>query len=317
VLLVSLVLSLVSTFVTVLLTSNLVTTLGESLTQLSNGQEASTSQVSGLLLADLSAFAGIALTYIGRGILQGFVSLEVASGTVGERLPLGAFFAGRGRRIGVLVGWAIALVAAVIVFSIIVLVIVGALIGVAVASGNGGVITGVVVADIVLFFGGGVVLVWICVRLSMVPSVLMVERMTLGRAIGRSWRLTRRSFWRVFGIILLVAVIVSIASSIIGAPVSFIGAIILSTSHPTGASAAQTLQGYSSFSWIAGGVDAVIATILSVVFAASAALLYVDLRIRREGLDLQLIQYVDARQAGATEVPDPYGLPAGVPVGTP
>jgi hypothetical protein len=42
------------------------------------------------------------------------------------------------------------------------------------------------------------------------------------------------------------------------------------------------------------------------------ALIYIDLRMRKEGLDLQLMRFVDARQAGNADVPDPY-LPASIP----
>ena len=42
-----------------------------------------------------------------------------------------------------------------------------------------------------------------------------------------------------------------------------------------------------------------------VVFAATSSLMYIDLRMRTEGLDLELSRYVEARQAG-TPVPDPY-----------
>ncbi len=313
ILLISLVISVISSLVTVLLTSNLVGTLSQSLGRLASGQQSSPNQVSGLLLADLSAFAGIALVYIGRGVLQGFVSLDVSSGAIGERLPIRAFFAGRGRRIGALVGWSVAVVASVIVFSIVVIALVTVLIGLAVASQNGGSIGGSIVGSIVIFLGAAVLLIWLLTKLSMVPSILMVERMTLGKAIGRSWRLTRKSFWRVFGIELLVSFIVYVAQQIIQGPIQFIGVLLITTSHPTGTSVADQLSGLSTFSWISGGVDAIVMTVLSVVFAASVALLYVDLRIRREGLDLGLIQYVDARAAGATDLDDPFTTPAQVP----
>ena len=40
--------------------------------------------------------------------------------------------------------------------------------------------------------------------------------------------------------------------------------------------------------------------------SSATALLYIDLRMRKEGLDLELVRFVEARQAGDTSVPDPY-----------
>jgi hypothetical protein len=42
-----------------------------------------------------------------------------------------------------------------------------------------------------------------------------------------------------------------------------------------------------------------------VLQSATASLLYIDLRMRKEGLDLELSRFVEARQTGA-EVADPY-----------
>jgi hypothetical protein len=54
----------------------------------------------------------------------------------------------------------------------------------------------------------------------------------------------------------------------------------------------------------------VIATITSVVMTATSALLYLDLRMRKEGLDLQLTRFVEARQMGADDHSNPYLRPA-------
>ena len=42
------------------------------------------------------------------------------------------------------------------------------------------------------------------------------------------------------------------------------------------------------------------------VQSAATALIYLDLRIRREGLDLELARFVEAKQSGDQAVPDPY-----------
>jgi hypothetical protein len=62
-----------------------------------------------------------------------------------------------------------------------------------------------------------------------------------------------------------------------------------------------------------------IGAITSVVQAALIAVIYIDLRMRTEGLDLELERHVEARDAGLA-VTDPYetvpAAPAGPPTGT-
>jgi hypothetical protein len=52
-------------------------------------------------------------------------------------------------------------------------------------------------------------------------------------------------------------------------------------------------------------VQAVVQSLGMVLESATASLLYVDLRFRKEGLDLELARYVEQRQAGQP-VADPF-----------
>ena len=60
----------------------------------------------------------------------------------------------------------------------------------------------------------------------------------------------------------------------------------------------------------------VVAAITSVISTAATALLYLDLRMRKEGLDLELTRFVEAKQAGSAGLGDPYLRPAAA-AGTP
>ena len=68
---------------------------------------------------------------------------------------------------------------------------------------------GVVVA---LFLGLGLLVLgaWLGVKLALVPSVIVLEHAGIRTAIARSWRLTDGSYWRTFGVLLLVGVILNI-----------------------------------------------------------------------------------------------------------
>jgi hypothetical protein len=82
--------------------------------------------------------------------------------------------------------------------------------------------------------------------------------------------------------------------------------VVNGLTHPTG-SGLDALAATDTLSVVITTVlKAIVATITAIVSTASTALIYLDLRIRKEGLDLQLMRFVDARQAGRTDVADPY-----------
>lgn len=268
------------------------------------------STISDLLVVYASGLISAAFTYGGEAILEGIVTQEVARGTVGERLPLRALWSRSRGRILVLIGWAAAEVGVLFL----VVVILGGVIALLVSTGGAGVGFGILIGVVgvlaVLILGA-----WIGTRLSLVPSVLILERLTLGKAIRRSWGLVRGFFWRTFGIQLLTAVMIGIAGAIALTPFTIILGIIFGISHPTGQTAAggSLVSITTASQMVTTIINALITTITAIVSTSVTALIYIDLRIRKEGLDLTLMRFVDARQAGATEVPDPYLPPAPPP----
>ncbi len=260
-----------------------------------------------------------ALSLVAFSILQGIIALEVARGTVGEKLTLGGLWRSAKGRIAVLVGWSLLIVAVV---SLILVIVVFVMAGVSVAlfaglgassSDNFGGAFAAVIGFIVLGYAVfGVLAAWLGTKTSLVPSILIIERITLGRAIARSWRLTRRAFWRTFGTLALVFVIVYFATSIVTAPIQVLSVLLGGVLTPTGGTAAA--NGGLSVGLIATTtvVSVIVSAIGLIVQSAATALIYIDLRMRKEGLDLELAHFVEARQAGDTSVRDPYLPPAPV-----
>jgi len=158
---------------------------------------------------------------------------------------------------------------------------------------------------LVAFAGALVLAAWVGTRVSLVPSVLMLERLPLRGAIGRSWSLTRGYFWRTFGILLLVLVIVQIVSSIISTPINILASFGSTLINPNGDDRAL-LVGFIVVSALTVIVTLLFSAIAAVIQSATPALLYIDLRMRKEGLDLELARFVEARQVGDASVPDPY-----------
>ncbi|MFF5990207.1 hypothetical protein [Prauserella flavalba] len=119
------------------------------------------------------------------------------------------------------------------------------------------------------------------VFLSLATPALVLERGKVGKSLGRSTALVRGSWWRVFGILLVALIITFVISLIIQIPFGFAGG-------------ADIGQGASTGSLLIGELGRAVAQTITVPFAAGVtALLYIDQRMRREGLDREL-----ARAAG-------------------
>jgi len=248
------------------------------------------------------------LAVIASAVLQGIIVLEVSRGAVGEKLTFRALWKRARGRIGALIGWATMLVlASTVLIGVIVAIIV--LLGV--SFGTGGIIAAVLIG-ILAFFGLAVVYVWLGTKLALVPSVLMIERMSIRGSIARSWSLTEGYFWRTFGISALVAVIVGVVSQVVSLPLNFIAPIVSSLVDPQGQKGGGAIVLAAVVSVLVIVIAVVFQSITSVVQSATTALIYLDLRIRTEGLDLELVHYVEAKQTGDASVTDPLlrGAPA-------
>ena len=124
---------------------------------------------------------------------------------------------------------------------------------------------------------------WIYISLSFVSQVIVLENRGVGDALQRSWELVRGSWWRVFGaylLLLLVGMIVNLSTTVISLAVGLTGA-----------------------SWAVQNIAVQFVTLLlTVVYRpislAGMTLLYFDLRIRKEGYDLQVALDARARETG-------------------
>ncbi len=270
------------------------------------GTDAETLAAGSVAMVVLSALVPIALGVVGGAILQGIIALEVARGTLGQKLTLGGLFRAARGRIGALIGWSalltIALVTGIVVISLVLALIVA-------IGGQAGIVIAVLLG-LLLGLGGVVLVAWLATKLSLVPSVLLLERLPLRAAVARSWSLTGGYFWKTLGIQLLVLVIINVATSIVTAPLSLILGLGTALINPNGDmnAAITTLVVVYVLTLV---VSLVFGALAAVVQAATPALIYIDIRMRKEGLDLELSRFVEARQAGTISVADPYLVKAG------
>ncbi len=148
------------------------------------------------------------------------------------------------------------------------------------------------------FLGAFVIVVWLIIRFSLASPALMLEKQGIITSMRRSARLARGSWWRLFGIQLLAALIVLIISGVISVPFAFLAAAFADD----GFSGIVT-SGGSDLGWtflIINGVGSVIASMITFpIQAGVTVLLYIDQRIRREALDLELARAAGVQGYGA------------------
>lgn len=137
-----------------------------------------------------------------------------------------------------------------------------------------------------------VVAIWLMVRFSLASPALMLEKQGITKSMSRSAKLVRGSWWRIFGIQLLAMLIASILASIIAIPFAF-----LAEAFSSDGVSGLLEGGGGDVGWtylIVSGIGSVIGSMITFPISAGVTvLLYIDQRIRREALDLEL-----ARAAG-------------------
>uniref|UniRef100_UPI0004CC0792 glycerophosphoryl diester phosphodiesterase membrane domain-containing protein n=1 Tax=Streptomyces cellulosae TaxID=1968 RepID=UPI0004CC0792 len=175
-------------------------------------------------------------------------------------------------------------------------VFVGTLPGILLAvSGEG---TGGIVLAVLGGLGASVVALWLMIRFSLASPALMLEKQSIPRSMSRSVKLVRGSWWRIFGIQLLAGLIANIISALVVLPFTFLAAAL------GGESVSGFLNGSGDLGWtflIVSGIGSVIGSMITFpITAGVAVLLYVDQRIRREALDLELARAAGVQGYGAT-----------------
>lgn len=226
------------------------------------------------LLSQLAVVLGAqTISAVVTTVLSGLLIVSVSQSVLGRRASLGEVWAtARGRLVRLLL---LSLLVTLIVLSP--LVPWAGLTIAALSQEQWG------VAALVGFVGGIVALVavaYLVTKTVLATPALMLERSGILAALRRGWTLTAGTFWRVLGIYLLTMLLVSVVSGAISGSTSLFFQI--TASDPTGA---VLTPGYL----VATTVAQIVATALTTPFTAAViALLYIDVRMRTEGLDLEL-----------------------------
>ncbi len=251
------------------------------------------------VLQQVGAFVPLMLALAGNALLAGVVVVAASRAVLAERVSFrGLRWRLKGRP-GRLVGWT----------AIVFLVAAGMLalasvlpLALAVSSAAGAAFAFLVafLEAIPIVLGG-----YFVARVGFTSQVIAIEGLPIPAAVARSWRLTRRSGWRLFGSQLLIWVVVGLAAAVLTLPITWALDLGVGLVFPTGPTQGQIEIYLAARTVILTAFTAVVGAFGLVMQSVCAALFYLDQRMRVEGLDLALARYVDERQRGIT-VADPF-----------
>ncbi|KAA9381585.1 hypothetical protein F5972_01750 [Microbispora cellulosiformans] len=231
--------------------------------------------VVGVAAQYIGAIITYVMTFLGTMILTGILTRVLGRAVFGGRITVGEAWQLARSRVLALLGLAM-LQALILVAPVLVLL------ALLVALGLGDATAGAFVAVALLF-----VLAYIpyaaffYTRFSLAAPAVVLEGRGVTDAMARSWRLVKGDSWRVFGILVLTAVLAGIASSVLGVPFTIGGSLIGMFGGGTVAATALTTV------LLAAG--SVVASMITYPFQAGVAgLLYADRRMRAEAFDLVL-----------------------------
>ena len=117
------------------------------------------------------------------------------------------------------------------------------------------------------------------------PAALLLEKSGVIASLGRAWSLTSGAFWRTFGTLVLMVIVYSVISVAISLPFSA-PEIIAPSIDPLTNDVNQTRFVVNTA--IATVGDVIVSTVALPFIAGVISLLYIDRRMRKEGLDITL-----------------------------
>jgi hypothetical protein len=256
-----------------------------------SGAAPTEAQLNGLATSMLQLFIGVgAVSFISalmEMVLQGALVVPVLRATLNRKTDFGQMWRLVRPRIGTLLLLALVYAGATLVA---VAVYAGVLIGLLFAtntvnSGSGGFAAlGFGLLLSLPFLAAGV---WAGVKVLLAPAAIVVEGIGVFAGLKRSWQLTQQNWWRTFGISALAAIIAGAIGAIITTPVSLLLGLLLPVMSPT----PDQVMGTSAIASVISALIGALVGAVTVAFQTGVmALIYVDLRMRRDGFDVTLLK---------------------------
>ncbi len=232
-------------------------------------QDLADAQLGGALVG---AVGTVLVTGLAGIVLAGVITVVVGRAVLGQPMSTGEAWRAVRPLLGRLVG--LALVTGLVVVGALAAGVLLALLSYTLAGPPG------LVLGVPLGIAGGIAGGYLYVRLSLAAPALVLEKVGIREALRRSGVLVDGSFWRVLGILLLAALIAGVIGQVLQAPFVFLGG---------GAGLFTGSTDVSLTSLVLAQIGAGVAQTLTAPFTSGVrALLYVDRRMRAEGLDVAL-----------------------------
>lgn len=127
--------------------------------------------------------------------------------------------------------------------------------------------------------GAFIVSLWIYIKLVFAIPTAVIEDISMVKALRRSWSLTKGSFWKILGIIVLTYLIIAVVNGSLSTVVGLLTSGIAFFS-----------EDLMLIVVISSVFSTIITGLIMPFFGAVLGLLYVDTRIRREGLAVNLLR---------------------------
>lgn len=222
-------------------------------------------------------------------VLNGLLVVSVSQSILGRRVSVRSVWDRARPQLLRLIG--LTIVTSALQFAMVAAVVVGAVafFGAALVNADrGGSPEGMIVAAIAgLFIVGAAAAVFALffyVKFSLAAPALMMERAPVFAALGRSWRLTQGFFWRNLGVLLVAGMVAGALSGLVSLPIS----LVVGTFSTMGIDQLWVELTISTM------LSSLVTALVTPFLAAITALLYVDIRMRKEALDVELSRAVEA-----------------------
>ncbi|MGO0576603.1 hypothetical protein [Ornithinimicrobium panacihumi] len=237
--------------------------------------------ISGLINLLLGTIASVALT--------GMIIFVVSEAVLGDRVDLQSTWQKVKGRIPALIG-SVLIIAALFTAMLAAFGLLLTLVIVAAAAVDAA--WAAVLVGVLGLLGVTVLMLWAGSRVSLAPAPVVLEKAGPWRGITRAWELTRgRQAWRVVGITLLAGIITGLFATMVQVPI--ITALTIGLQGTLGPVSAL----HPAFLITDHLVQLAVQAFTIPFTAGVSALLYLDQRIRREGLDVTLTHAAQARAA--------------------
>lgn len=254
---------------------------------------------------------GMLVSLVASSFIQASSAATLHDAVLGRRVPLGAVWKRAWSRtpsvLGVTLLMGVFIAIPMALFALM-------FFGLMMAASNGEPFVPAGLAFLLLLLSGPLVL-WLLVRFSFAPAAAVLEGASPLTALRRSARLVRGAWWRTFGITLLGGLIAFVVAIVVNVPFRF----AMPTPQPYTASAQTSVSMSEVYvqmlpdlgpALVLSAIAGVFAQVFFMVFMPLvSSLLYIDQRIRREGLADVLVRAAGTGTPGGPGGPEAPGGP--------